>query len=86
MQKGQYRYGLHRFTGNVVYIFAAEKHSEDYICPECREAFVPVKGEVNAKHFRHKVDSECIGGQETAIHFGVASISAEFLDRHPASI
>lgn len=38
------------------------------ICPSCKSPLVPVKGNKNQHHFRHKGLDECKGGLESAIH------------------
>jgi hypothetical protein len=38
------------------------------ICADCKQDFVAAKGEKNKWHFRHSVESDCKGGQETALH------------------
>lgn len=37
-------------------------------CADCGADFIAAKGEKNKWHFRHSVESDCKGGQETALH------------------
>jgi hypothetical protein len=38
------------------------------ICPDCKKTFVAVQGQKNDWHFRHYEETNCKGGQETALH------------------
>ncbi len=37
-------------------------------CAECEQDFIAAKGEVNEWHYRHSVESDCKGGQESVLH------------------
>lgn len=45
-------------------------------CVECGEMLEAVQGEIRVHHFRHTVDSDCKGGQETALHRFIKEIIA----------
>lgn len=49
-------------------------------CSECGADFIAAKGEKNANHFRHSVESDCKGGQETALHKLAKEIICKNLD------
>jgi len=48
---------INKHTREYVYPKIANKKDE-YICPECNEDLILVKGEVRVHHFRHKVDTK----------------------------
>ena len=54
----------------IIHISEAETGlNRDYLCPFCREALIPRKGDINAHHFAHKSSStNCVYGFEAAIH------------------
>lgn len=47
------------------------------ICIECASSLIAVKGKIKQHHFRHKVDIECEGGLESAIHLAAKQIIKE---------
>jgi hypothetical protein len=62
------KYALDNKTNKLVFIDHASRQLHQ--CLRCECDLVTVKGEARKKewHFRHKVDSDCLGGQETVIH------------------
>jgi len=66
------KYALSDLTGKSVYIDVASNGlSCNCSCAKCGEKMVAVQGksENNREwHFRHHINSDCLGGQETAIH------------------
>src|SRR5690349_20089581 len=61
------KYALDSKTNDIVYIDDAER-KRVYKCQECRKQLILVKGDEKEYHYRHKVDSNCSGGQETITH------------------
>lgn len=58
-------------TGRTVHIKDVDKKQvERYMCFDCKNELLPVKGiaEKKAIHFRHLVDTSCSGGRDTALH------------------
>lgn len=72
MTKSIIKYALSNVTGKPVYIdIASNGLSCDCSCAKCNEKMVAVQGKSENHrewHFRHHIDSDCLGGQETAIH------------------
>ncbi len=68
MSKIIIKYALDLSTGEMAFIDNAKR--EFHKCQKCHNVLIPVKGEARKKewHFRHQIDSECSGGQETFIH------------------
>ena len=66
------KYALSNLTGKPVYIDVASNGlSCNCSCAKCGEKMVAVQGKSENHrewHFRHHIDSDCLGGQETAIH------------------
>jgi hypothetical protein len=62
------KYALDLRTDDIVFIDNAER--KFHKCSKCQQRLTPVKGEARKKewHFRHQIDSDCTGGQETLIH------------------
>lgn len=62
------KYALNLVTEDIVFIDNADR--KFYRCQECQKELTPVKGEARKRewHFRHQVDSDCKGGQETFVH------------------
>lgn len=65
------KYTLDKVTGKPVHIRNASNGLDcNCICAEseCGKIMIAVQGDVNEWHFRHDIESNCKGGQETAIH------------------
>jgi hypothetical protein len=63
------RYALYRTTGEPAFIKeVANGLACDCVCELCGQALVAAQGKKIKWHFKHAVDSDCPGGQETAIH------------------
>lgn len=62
------KYALDLTAGDIVFIDNSDR--KFYKCRGCEKQLIPVKGEARKKewHFRHLVDSDCKGGQETFVH------------------
>jgi hypothetical protein len=64
-----HRIAILKSTGKPISIEKAERGLKcNAMCADCKQDFVAAKGEVNKWHFRHSVESDCNGGQETALH------------------
>lgn len=64
-----YKIGINKNTRELIFIQDANKGlSCGCICADCGKNFVAVKGQKNEWHFRHFEESNCKGGQETALH------------------
>lgn len=64
------KYALDK-SGNAIFIdHAPNGLSCGCKCAECGEDMIAVQGEARKKewHFRHHEETDCMGGQETAIH------------------
>jgi hypothetical protein len=58
-------------TGKIITIDEASRGGDcNCICPNegCGIRLVAAKGEINIDHFRHAEETDCKGGQETALH------------------
>jgi len=65
----KYKLGKNIKTGEIISIQEASKGlSCDCICPDCEKEFIAAQGEKNDWHFRHYKETDCAGGQETALH------------------
>jgi len=63
------KYALDQLTDKPVFIEnAANGLACNCKCEKCGEKLEAIQGKVNEWHFRHYKDTNCIGGQETAIH------------------
>lgn len=63
------KYALHQLTDKPVFINdAANGLACNCKCEKCNERLEAIQGKVNEWHFRHHKDTNCFGGQETAIH------------------
>ena len=63
------RYALYRKTGEPAFIKeVANGLACDCVCELCGQALVAAQGKKIKWHFKHAVDSDCPGAQETAIH------------------
>jgi hypothetical protein len=59
----------HRATDKILHIDNAKNgRSCDCECIACKENLIAVQGEVREKHFRHDINQNCLGAQETALH------------------
>ncbi len=66
-------------TSNLVHIDNVDKAVRTgFECVECRKELTPVQGQKNDWHFRHKVDSVCLGGRDTALH----DLAVQLLESH----
>ena len=64
-----FKLGIDKKTGETVSIQDAAKGlSCDCICADCKKQFVAAQGQKNEWHFRHYEETDCKGGQETALH------------------
>lgn len=64
-----FKLGINKKTGKTVSIQEVAKGLQcDCICPDCQQQFVAAQGEKNEWHFRHYEETNCKGGQETALH------------------
>jgi hypothetical protein len=64
-----YKLGKLKDTGEIIDVYRSERGSScNCICPDCGKDFIAAQGEKNEWHFRHKYDTTCSGGQETALH------------------
>jgi len=61
------KYALDIEADKAVYINKAERENI-YKCFECENEMSIVRGDKNQWHFRHKVESDCTGGKESALH------------------
>lgn len=69
--------------GNIIHILEAKNGlSCDCICIECGGKLVAVQGQVREKHFRHYDETNCLGGQETALHKLAKRIIVESSEIH----
>lgn len=69
MQKNIIKYAKHITTQNIVHIDDVPRGLKcKCICIECSSEMLAIRGISKTWHFRHFVDSNCKGGQETAIH------------------
>lgn len=69
---------IHEPTQTFVHVDNAERGLAcKCICPECEQQLEAVKGEIRDWHFRHHKESDCKGGQETALHKLVKQIICE---------
>jgi hypothetical protein len=69
MKNNIIKYALDKTTQKVVRVDNVPKGLVcNCICVECGSDVVAVKGNFRKWHFRHHVESNCKGGQETAIH------------------
>ncbi len=72
-----FKLGIDNTTSKVVMIAEAKRGLDcDCICPDCKKDFVAVKGNKNDWHFRHYEETNCKGGQETALHLLAKEIIA----------
>ncbi len=58
-------------TGNILHIREANKTKEDsFSCVGCGKELIAVKSVAKKRdwHFRHKIESDCTGGRDTALH------------------
>lgn len=65
------KYALGRTTGESVFIDNASNGiSCNCVCANCGKIMIAVQGEQRKRewHFRHHEETNCTGGQETAIH------------------
>ena len=65
------KYAFDRSSGNVIFIDNADNGLGcNCKCAKCNKVMVAVQGEAKKKewHFRHHEETDCSGGQETAIH------------------
>ncbi len=63
------KYSLDQQTGKSMFIKnVLNGLSCNCICAKCGKKMVAVQGAEKEWHFRHHEDTDCIGGQETAIH------------------
>ncbi len=73
-----YKFGKDKISGETVFIQDTTNGlSCECVCFECEMPFIAVQGEKNEWHFRHSVETNCIGGQETALHKLAKKIIAE---------
>lgn len=64
-----HKLALDKKSGSVVSVEEVPNGlSCDCICPDCKKTFVAVQGQKNDWHFRHYEETNCKGGQETALH------------------
>jgi hypothetical protein len=63
------KYSLDCLTGNALFINDVSNGlSCNCICAKCGKRMVAIQGLEKEWHFRHHEESDCSGGQETAIH------------------
>jgi hypothetical protein len=63
------KYAIDRLTNEVVYVDTAKNGLKCLcFCSECEQNVLAIQGGKNDWHFRHEMDSDCRGGQESAIH------------------
>jgi hypothetical protein len=62
----QYKYALSGDGSFIDINSVTPSERKDYVCLSCGGIVRPILGEVNRKHFRHKVSSEC--SNETYLH------------------
>lgn len=66
------KYAIDKITDNVVHINNVSNGlSCNCYCVKCRGKMVAVQGKSvkhREWHFRHHIESDCLGGQETALH------------------
>lgn len=69
MQKTIIKYAINKTTQKVEHIDnVANGLLCHCICVECGNEMEAIQGEKREWHFRHRIDSKCKGGLETAIH------------------
>lgn len=69
MQKTIIKYAIHKTTQKVEHIDnVANGLLCHCVCADCNNEMEAVQGEKREWHFRHRIDSKCKGGLETAIH------------------
>ncbi len=74
----EFRLGKDIQSGDVVYIAAAQNGLKcNCVCFKCNLPLIAAQGSKNEWHFKHKGESNCKGGQETAIHKLVKQIIIE---------
>jgi hypothetical protein len=65
----EYKLSKDKATGEIVVITEARRgRTCDCVCPDCGKDFVAAQGDKNEWHFRHYDQTNCKGGQETALH------------------
>ena len=81
-----FKLGIDKKTGKTISVQDVGKGLQcDCICPECKQQFVAAQGQKNEWHFRHYKETDCKGGQETALHrlakdIIVCNVQLELLD------
>ncbi len=72
-----FKLGKNKTTGKIVTIAEVNRGLTcDCICPNCGKVFVAAQGDKNDWHFRHYEETDCNGGQETALHLLAKEIIA----------
>ncbi len=72
-----FKLGKEKTTGKIVTIAEVKRGLTcDCVCPNCGKVFVAAQGDKNDWHFRHYEETNCKGGQETALHFLAKEIIA----------
>lgn len=67
--KVSFKLGIDKDTGKIITIENAQNGLKcNCICSDCKAPFEAIQGQKNEWHFRHCQNSECKGGQETALH------------------
>lgn len=73
-----YKLGKDINTGKIVSIQDAKKGlSCGCVCADCGKEFIAAQGEWNDWHFRHYEETDCGGGQESALHILAKKIIVE---------
>lgn len=68
-KKESFKLGLDKDSMNPVPIEKSNRGKNcNVICADCKQDFIAAKGEKNEWHYRHSVESDCKGGQESALH------------------
>lgn len=74
----EFRFGKDKQSGNVVNIALVQRGLKcNCVCIECNLPLIAAQGPKNDWHFKHKGESNCKGGQETALHKLVKQIIVE---------
>jgi|GEM_PF-7131573 len=65
------------------YVHISERISAKFhlICPQCKQAVIAKKGQINRHHFAHKHESTCSITKETALHEGAKYYLKNKLER-----
>lgn len=72
-----FKLGKEKSTNRIIAIAEAKRGLTcDCVCLDCGKDYVAVQGDKNDWHFRHYDETNCKGGQETALHLLAKEIIA----------